>query len=98
MCALPADKSQNVRFANINTKVYYNFIYFNNVQIPGVRADYLVEPELKWAICVPNGCTAKDIENHLNKFFLAHIFEVKEDQCYSINTEPKLDSGDYTVL
>lgn len=89
-------------WAVTHPKLSLNFIltsiYFINVQIPGVRADYTVEPELKWAICVPSGCTAKDIENHLNNFFLTDLFEVKEDQCYSINTQPKLNSGDYTIL
>ncbi|XP_044737874.1 nose resistant to fluoxetine protein 6-like [Chrysoperla carnea] len=52
----------------------------------------------RWAICVPHGCTAKDVETHLNSNGKGLNFTVKEEYCQSIESQPKLDGGDWTII
>ncbi|XP_044727164.1 uncharacterized protein LOC123290876 [Chrysoperla carnea] len=54
---------------------------------------------LSWAICVPDGCTAKEVEDHLNTFAGANMFTVKESKCHTIdNYKSKLNAGDWVVI
>ncbi|XP_044727081.1 nose resistant to fluoxetine protein 6-like [Chrysoperla carnea] len=54
---------------------------------------------LDWAICVPDGCTAKDVENHLNTFAGIDIYNLDESRCQTIDTyKSKLNAGDWIVI
>ncbi|XP_044737959.1 nose resistant to fluoxetine protein 6-like [Chrysoperla carnea] len=61
----------------------------------------------RWSICVPSGCTAEDVKSHLNSYFQlpsnpilpgVKVYDVTEDDCHSLETAPKLDGGDWTVI
>ncbi|XP_044737108.1 nose resistant to fluoxetine protein 6-like isoform X2 [Chrysoperla carnea] len=52
-----------------------------------------------WAICVPDGCTAKEVEDHLNTFAGIDIFKLDETECQTIDTyRSKLNTGDWLVI
>ncbi|XP_044737962.1 nose resistant to fluoxetine protein 6-like [Chrysoperla carnea] len=52
----------------------------------------------RWSICVPYGCTAKDVETHLNSYDKNLKFTVEEKYCQTIESQPKLNSGDWATI
>lgn len=52
-----------------------------------------------WAICVPDGCTNKEVQDHLNTFAGIDNFVVQESVCQTIDTyKSKLHVGDWIVM
>ncbi|XP_044739809.1 nose resistant to fluoxetine protein 6-like [Chrysoperla carnea] len=52
-----------------------------------------------WAICVPDGCTSKEVQDHLNTFTGIDNFFVPESGCHTIDTyKSKLHVGDWIVI
>ncbi|XP_044740250.1 nose resistant to fluoxetine protein 6-like [Chrysoperla carnea] len=54
--------------------------------------------KMRWSICVPDGCTAEDVEAHLNSYDQNLNFTLKEDQCQTIESQLKLNSSDWIII
>ncbi|XP_044739778.1 nose resistant to fluoxetine protein 6-like [Chrysoperla carnea] len=55
-------------------------------------------PALRWSICVPDGCTAEDVQAHLNSYNKNLNFTVKEEFCQTVESQPKLNTGDWATI
>ncbi|XP_044739780.1 uncharacterized protein LOC123301114 [Chrysoperla carnea] len=52
----------------------------------------------RWSICVPDGCTAKDVQEHLNSLNQNFNFTVQEKYCQTVESQPKLNFGDWVTM
>ncbi|XP_044739782.1 nose resistant to fluoxetine protein 6-like [Chrysoperla carnea] len=72
--------------------------HLNDNELPETFAGPPTDSVLRWSICIPDGCTAEDIETHLNSYDKNLNFTVKEEFCQAVESQPKLNSGDWTTI